>query len=245
MRERGENVEREQTARAEELGKEMRRHAVEVRLLCLSPFPLLSATLTSLPFSFLSQVSAALEELVSPVRSLQAECAQDLLADKETLLALRERDSATLATEVRLLVLPLLPPSLSAEAPFARLHAQNARLKRIITTLRTSLATEQSSLASEEAAILSQLQQQLSAASARRLRSLQATNEAVEVEIEGVRTAQREEGERRGEAYGELGGRNERVARRVGETARTCEEAADERKEVRPFSSLSRSLSLL
>ncbi|GAA5845511.1 hypothetical protein JCM11251_001659 [Rhodosporidiobolus azoricus] len=172
VRQRGKNVEQQQRAQMEELQERMRRLAEEV--------------------------SATLDELVSPVRALHAQCYAKLDADRTTLSTLRDEDALALADE-------------------------NARLKQIISTLQTNLATEQDSLRREEEAILRRMQDELAAASARRLRTLTSTYDNVRDEVEQVLGQRSSEAERRSDALQRVMSSSEEMGTRLSEAAQTSE----------------------
>jgi hypothetical protein len=95
LQERGAVVEEEQKRRADGLEASLQQHAQQVSFspTILLPFPFTDSS----P----SQVTAALEELVNPVRLLQQESSTTLQADEQLLVSLRERDATALANEVR------------------------------------------------------------------------------------------------------------------------------------------------
>ncbi|GAA6043345.1 hypothetical protein JCM8097_008038 [Rhodosporidiobolus ruineniae] len=103
-------------------------------------------------------INAILADLVNPIQELHEECADRLSADQRLLLELKERDAQALADE-------------------------NARLKHVVSVLRASLAAEQTALQDEETAILRRMQEELAAASARRLQAVRSTYEGVEGEL--------------------------------------------------------------
>ncbi|GAA5877858.1 hypothetical protein JCM8547_002698 [Rhodosporidiobolus lusitaniae] len=153
------------------------------------------------------EVSKALDALVTPVFSLQEECRVVLVEDAQVLAALRDEDARALADE-------------------------NSRLKHVVSSLQHTLASEASSLRQEEEAILLSLQQQLAAATSRRLNVLRTTCGSVEEELQYLMTDKTERTEKSREGFEGLMSRNQSTAAQVDEVASGCVEVGKEAIEV-------------
>ncbi|GAA5919008.1 hypothetical protein JCM6882_002005 [Rhodosporidiobolus microsporus] len=147
------------------------------------------------------QVTRTLDDVVSPIRDLQIACQTDLRRDQATLSALQEGDAQALATE-------------------------NARLKRVISVLQANLADEQNSLRQEEEAILRRMQDELAAASTRRLRNLTATYDGINAEMEDLLADRTAAAEQRGAALAGVAGSIEGVNGYLRDATSACASVA-------------------